>query len=124
MADDDLIARFWAFFTEREGDLRAALDDPEADDAILHALRHEVSWLSGSLRWEIGPHSETERFFAFGLAGSLDRLALTRRLVAAAPTLPGWVFLPSRPAKTWERRRRVAVKGVQNPRGVAVCLCW
>ncbi|MCB9619211.1 MAG: hypothetical protein H6724_07135 [Sandaracinus sp.] len=54
-------------------------------------------------RWEIGPLDEATCFFAFG-AGDRERLTRNRALVASAPAVPGWVFLPAKPPRRWQRR--------------------
>lgn len=96
-------ARFWSWFVAALPTLEAAYRE---DDVAALAREVEAGLRSTGVggRWEIGPVDETACFFAFGAAGDAERLRGNRALVAAAPEVPGWVFLPAKPPRRWQRR--------------------
>lgn len=56
------------------------------------------------LRWEIGPHGEHDRFFAFSPNFYDELLPVTEALVEAMPAVEGWHFLTAKPKKYWSTR--------------------
>jgi hypothetical protein len=92
-ADHD-IQTFWAWFASIADALGADLTNP----ALLEALDARVRRL-GDLGWELGPGSTAENALALSPDGDRDLLPLTQHVVAMAPTVPRWVFLPARPAR-------------------------
>ncbi len=53
------------------------------------------------MSWEVGPGVEAENALVLTPDGALEQLPTTRRIVAGAPTIPGWEFHSARPPKAW-----------------------
>ena len=95
------IRSFWRWFNGNADAVALAYDT--ADLGWLHAeLSPRVSGLGSSINWEIGPYHHPDRTLV--LSPTLrENLPITRSAVASAPTLDGWRFLHSKPAKDLAR---------------------
>jgi hypothetical protein len=93
---DDQIGTFWEWFATARESL------PE-EAAAVEELDRRVSDL-GCPAWEIGPGERAEWFLALSPDGDPASLALTRKVVGAAPSIPGWELLSHRPRKQWDLR--------------------
>lgn len=91
---DAVILGFWSWFEGVAGRLNEDLDEP----GLLEALDARVSEL-GEVVWELGPGSRETNALAISPDGAVEWLAVTQRIVAMAPTLPGWEFHPARQAR-------------------------
>jgi hypothetical protein len=94
---EDAIESFWAWFAENSDPMSA---DPDGE-VVLEELDRRVADL-GCPAWEIGPGSEAYWFLAISPNGDERALPLTQAIVSAAPSVPGWEFLPHRPKKSWD----------------------
>jgi hypothetical protein len=94
---EDDIRAFWGWFA----DTHERISENPTEDAVIEELNRRVSVL-GCPAWEIGPGDQTDWFLALSPNGDPARLELTREIVRAAPSLPGWEILPFRPRKKWD----------------------
>lgn len=81
-------------------DAGAELDGPLPPS--LAELERRITALHPALTWEIGPHAAGV-YLALSPGGDPALFALTQALVAHAAAPPGWVILPAKPAKSWNR---------------------
>lgn len=65
-------------------------------------LTAEVKRIQARLNWEMGPYHDPENTLVIS-PSVRDNIGLARRIVEAAPMLPGWHFLPAKPPKDLER---------------------
>ena len=88
--------RFWTFFQTKAPYLR----EEELDGQLLDTVADEVEKL-GAFGWELGPapKGDAPRTFVISPDGDPDLLPETVGIVALAPSLPGWSFLPARPRR-------------------------
>jgi hypothetical protein len=84
--------------------LRCNLDRVFSDERIQRTLSEKLAEIHPAIRWEFGPYEDEKSFFAFSPNLDIKLLVLTERLVDAAPTIPHWVFLSSKPRKKWQSR--------------------
>lgn len=92
--DDKDVLEFWAWFAS----IADELGDDFTNQALQDALDARLGRF-GEIAWELGPGSTAENALAVSPDGDPDLLPLTQRIVAMAPTLPGWEFHPARPAR-------------------------
>lgn len=94
---ETVIHEFWAWF-------RAHSDYPVGDQTPDQLKAGLSEWLDrlGIPDWEIGPVDESQRFLAISPYGDPEIYPETTRIVALAPSIPGWAFLPARPKKDWD----------------------
>lgn len=104
--DPEATDAFWAWFAATIAPAWASLSDElvAAIDARVDALAEAL----GPLDWEIGPHDGRTSYFALSPAGDRTQLTRTRAIVARAPTLDGWQFLPAKPPRSWMLQFTVA----------------
>ncbi len=100
----DRVASFWQWVEAR---LCPAVASDVAwyapNKGFLPRLEAEVSAL-GPFDFEVGPYGE-QVFLALSPRGVRQAYAATREIVARAPAVPGWVFLPAKPKKPWDLSR-------------------
>jgi hypothetical protein len=105
-ADEDLDGRartFWSWFQRAEAELRNLnSSSPQVREIDAQLARLGV----GS--WEVGPAVATAAKYCFALSPDGDPALYrrTRRIVALAPVLKDWEFLPAKPRKLWKRAFR------------------
>ena len=92
---------FWSWFEAAESRLRTL----GPDSAAWKELDEQVGKL-GIKAWEVGPATVSTARYSLALSPNGDREAyrLTRSVVALAPTIPEWEFLPAKPRKHWARQ--------------------
>jgi len=95
---------FWPWFTAHSANLArdAGNDEDEELPDSLAELDRRVHEIHPALTWELGP-SEVDLYFALSPNGDPQLLPITRALAQAAPTVKGWLILPAKPAKSWNR---------------------
>jgi hypothetical protein len=109
------IATFWDWFAENHEQAATASADGDAD--WLHAnLTARVKRIEPRLNWEMGPYYHPDRTLVISPSVRAN-LGLARRVVAVAPRLPGWRFLPAKPPK---RLKRLAMQ-LPGVEGAEVC---
>jgi hypothetical protein len=91
--DDSTILAFWAWFAS----IAERLADDFEDAGLLRELDAKTSALE--VVWELGPGPDGDSVLALSPDGDAARLAVTQRIVAMAPTISGWTFLPARRAR-------------------------
>lgn len=84
--------------------LTANLDGVFEDEEIQRAVSKRLATIDPAIRWEAGPYDDEHAFFAFSPNLDIKLLPLTEQLAQAAPVVPGWVFLSSKPRKKWQTR--------------------
>src|SRR5690606_1156759 len=84
--------------------LRSHLDRVFFDEAVQRILTNKLAEIDPRIRWEVGPYDAHRSFFAFSPNLDLKLLPLTEALARAAPEIPGWIFLSSKPRKQWTSR--------------------
>lgn len=98
----DPLSEFWSWFAAHVGTIARGVT--MGDGGLVREIDRRFTGAVPGGRWEIGPDSDDTWFFAVALNGRLDALERNRAIVAAAPPLPHWRFLPSKPRKRWARR--------------------
>jgi hypothetical protein len=95
------IATFWKWFRDWHGDIVAAYES--GDSFWLDAnLTERVKQLEPRLNWEMGPYHHPGNTLVIS-PSVRDNIGLAQRVVAAAPELSGWHFLPAKPPKELKR---------------------
>ena len=91
------IAAFWNWFRDWHEDVAAAYasDDVFWLDTNLTA---QIKQIHPRLNWEMGPYHDPDNTLVIS-PSERDNIALAQRVVAAAPALAGWRFLPAKPPK-------------------------
>jgi hypothetical protein len=112
---DTATASFWDWFTAAHDSVATAYDRGQLD-WLDDALTTRVRAIHPRLNWEIGPYHHPERTLVIS-PSIRQNIDLARRVVAAAPALPGWHFLPAKPPKELNRLE-LELPGV---RGAGVC---
>jgi hypothetical protein len=98
---DQAIDRFWAWFKENA----ISLKDLRPESVRWSELDRQLAAI-GVDGWEIGPESiqQGDLFFALSTKGDRNIFRINQRIVARAPSIGGWKFLPAKPRKHWDRR--------------------
>lgn len=95
------IAAFWKWFRDWHGDIVAAY--ASGDSFWLDTnLTQQVKQLEPRLNWEIGPYHHPDNTLVIS-PSVRDNIGLAQRVVAGAPALAGWHFLPAKPPKELKR---------------------
>src|SRR5579883_2553320 len=100
-AEDDRIRAFWIWFTAHHAEVLAAYQD-EDGNRLDSLLTPAVKVIEPRLNWELGPYHHPANTLVISPAVR-ENLALAERIVAAAPPVPGWHFLPAKPPKDLKR---------------------
>lgn len=112
---DNPISDFWTWFSTSAEQIRKDLAAPENDfqsGTSIGELDKRIRQLNQDLRWEVGPFMDDITFLAISPNGSKDDLCLTRKVIEAAPSIPGRRFLPAKPPKN-DKRFGFKFNGVQ-----------
>ena len=100
---DPKIDSFWKWFVQMEDRIATFFaEDSEVDkDALIETINNRVLDF-GLFAWEIGA-GKTKRFhLTLSPNGDAKRLALSRSIIAQAPSLRDWEFYHAKPAKQWD----------------------
>lgn len=97
MPSTEQIAAFWDFFVRSAPFLERNFLDQEMHDE----LDRRIATL-GPLLWELGPGTAAPMALVISPGGDADWLPVTLQIVTAAPSVPGWEFLPAKPPKVWD----------------------
>lgn len=89
-------ARFWSWFQKNSTRVAQFEKDQER---ILDELQTELLRVHEGLTFEIGPAVDGTRQLAVSADGIRERFPAVRKLVAAAPALPGWRVVAFRQRK-------------------------
>ncbi|MCA9610170.1 MAG: hypothetical protein KC619_31455 [Myxococcales bacterium] len=111
------VSRFWKWFEEHLLEIEDWLDFDAArpGSPIPRMIGESLSEMHAGLRWEIGPSlNGDERFFAVSPGRREGLLPACKRIVEAAPVIPGWSFLPAKPPKAWGQRLVVRASGREH----------
>lgn len=92
--DESRVTAFWEWFRRIADELGEDLRNEAIHDEIDRRLEG-----LGDVQWELGPGEREPYFLAISPDGDPDLLPLTRQIVALAPPIDGWEFLPARPAR-------------------------
>ena len=91
------IAAFWSWFADWHQDVVSAYAN--GDTFWLDTnLTAQIKRIHPRLNWEMGPYHDPENTLVIS-PSVRDNIALAQRIVAAAPAIPGWHFLPAKPPK-------------------------
>ena len=95
------ITAFWSWFHDWHEDVAAAY---ASDDSLWlnMNLTEQVRQLEPRLNWEMGPYYRPDSTLVIS-PSVRDNIELARLIVAGAPALPGWRFLPAKPPKDLKR---------------------
>lgn len=95
------INAFWEWFRDWHGDIAAAYGS--GDSFWLDAnLTEQVKRLEPRLNWEMGPYHHPDNTVVIS-PSVRENIELAELIVAAAPALAGWHFLPAKPPKVLKR---------------------
>jgi hypothetical protein len=88
--------QFWQWFAANE----ARLFDFESDrEAVLDALREQLSRLNDNLTFESGPVEDGRREFVISAGGIQAAFPAAEALYGKAPPLPRWIWVKFRPRR-------------------------
>lgn len=108
------VLRFWKWFEEHLPEIEDWLDFDAArpGSPIPRMIGESLADIRAGLRWEIGPLLKGDgRFFAVSPGRREELLQTCKGVVAAAPVVPGWTFLPAKPPKAWGQRLAMRASG-------------
>ncbi len=97
------ILNFWNWFAASHEAVRAAYDRNDTK-WMVDQLTTRIRAIHPRLNWEMGPYHHPDRTLIIS-PSIRENLALTRRIVASAPTTIGWYFLHAKPPKVLNRLR-------------------
>lgn len=106
-AERQAITSFFDWFMP---DIDKIFENFDFQDAVTKRLKA----INPDIRWEAGPWDGEKNFFAFSPNLNRSNFELTALLRGSAPSIPGWVFLASKPRKKWNSR----VIKIRNNEGV------
>src|SRR5437762_10458364 len=91
------IRAFWHWFAASHEQVASAY---AADDLawLDQNITPRIQGIQPKLRWEIGPYHHPDHTLVISPA-IRENVPLAERVVATAPALAGWHFLPAKPAK-------------------------
>lgn len=101
--------RLWAWFLANADAVASQLEQ-RSDDELPPALAELDSLVAAfgqNISWEIGPLGD-RLFLAISPGGDAEQFQLTKEIVALAEPPEGWVLLPAKPAKEWNRSLQFA----------------
>lgn len=95
------ITAFWNWFRDWHEDIAAAY---AGDDTFWldSNLTERVKQIEPRLNWEMGPYHDPDNTLVIS-PSVRDNIRLAKQVVAAAPALVGWHFLPAKPPKELRR---------------------
>ncbi len=95
---------FWKWFQANEALIRVVLDDEQHEQRaeIIELLNNYILDF-GMFSWEIGETKSNEHYLIISPNGNAELLHVSRKVIAAAPQVPGWEFHFAKPAKDWNR---------------------
>jgi hypothetical protein len=91
------LEEFWDWFVLNAEEVRRAYQEGDSEWLNDQLSRWLQSYAEG-LHWEIGPYHHDADTLVIS-PGTRANLPITRRLVAAAPQIPGWRFEHAKPKK-------------------------
>lgn len=95
------IRAFWTWFVDWHSDVAAAYDSGDAQ-WLATELTARIKSIERRLNWEMGPYHPPDQTLVIS-PSVRDNIALAGRVVAAAPAVDGWRFLPAKPPKAMKR---------------------
>lgn len=109
MIEPGRIGEFWSWFAGACGTFGERFENA----AAIEELARRIAAL-GPFTWEMGPGLKNPGRILLVISPGGDRrlLPAARDIVARAPELPGWEFLPARPPKDWDLRASLEYEGV------------
>jgi len=109
MIESARIRDFWAWFAGA----RTTFGERFENAAAIEELAGRIAAL-GRFSWEMGPGLKNpyNTLLVISPGGDRDLLPPAREIVAQAPAIPGWEFVPARPPKQWDLRASLEYDGV------------
>lgn len=95
------IAAFWKWFCDWHGDIAGAYGSGDTFWLATN-LTEQVKRLESRLNWEMGPYHHPDNTLVIS-PSVRDNIELAQRVVAGAPAIEGWHFLPAKPPKVLKR---------------------
>lgn len=92
------ISDFWNWFASKTGVIGFDPTEPE----FVRALDEKVRRVESELSWEIGPGQVKTWALVISAGFRAELRSIARAVIEAAPKLPEWEFLSSRPPKDWD----------------------
>jgi len=89
-------ASFWQWFQANESRFRD-IEVPEKEE-LLDEFMEQLHEFSDDLWFELGGHPDGPRELIITAEGNLDAFHEVRRLIGAAPLVPGWELIAFKPA--------------------------
>jgi hypothetical protein len=109
------IAAFWDWFADWHSDIVAAYTS--GDTFWLDTnLTAQVRGIQSQLNWEMGPYHHPDNTLVISPTVR-DNIKVAQKIVDAAPSIPGWHFLPAKPPKELIR----LTMGLPGIAGADVC---
>lgn len=97
--DPDVVMSFWHWFAEHQREVWAMQN---ADEPFWDSVQAELHRVDEGLWFEMSGEMNQQREFVITAEGNEELFPLVDELVAAAPPLPGWVFVALMPALGFE----------------------
>ncbi len=93
-------AIFWLWFQANESRFRN-IEVPEKED-LLDEFMGQLHEFSGDLWFELGGHPDGPHELIITAEGNFQAFNEVRRLIDAAPQIPGWEFIAFKPAQGFD----------------------
>ena len=100
---DTKIEKLWKWFVANENQIIDSFQNESLVDFIVGNLDNLILDF-GMFAWEIGPGKAKSWFFTISPNGDKDLMVVSKKIMAAAPTLDDWEFNYCKPAKEWDRK--------------------
>jgi len=103
--NEDKLEVFWQWFVKNSAAIKKVIeiDDAKEGERIVEELNNFILDF-GMFTWDIGQNEHNVWFFLISPNGDPELFLLSQRIMSDAPNHLDWLFLSSRPAKTWDRQ--------------------
>jgi hypothetical protein len=101
VAERDVIAEFWIWWTTARPSIERALADGDVSP-VNDQLTARVKAIDPGLAWELGPGGDDSHGLALCWDGDIARRRTTGAWCARAPDSKTWRFFPGRPPGAWK----------------------
>lgn len=112
--EDEAIRTFWRWFLDHHLDIEAMLDRDDTDDELIliQKINAQIKALSPKIAWEIGPGIVKPYMLVFPTSGGDESKTAVSRIMEEAPTIEGWEYHCSLPARPFPPEIQLLERGV------------
>ena len=103
--NEDKLEAFWQWFVKNSTIIKQVIEhnDTNQSERIVEELNNFILDF-GMFTWDIGQNEDNVWFFLISPNGDPELLLMSQRIMADAPSHLEWLFLSSRPSKSWDRQ--------------------